>query len=128
MLLCEQIVRNANGRRTSLLDTFHQWDAATLPTVIPRCSVWIELTAGHGQTPLIVRLARVTAHDVDGDVLFEAGFTVAFADPRTIHSHQLTIVGLELPEQGEYRLAVIAYGLPLFERRLVVQPHGEPRP
>jgi hypothetical protein len=68
----------------------------------------------------------VTPHELDGEVLLESGFTVAFTDPRTIHSHHLTVVGLELPAWGEYRLSVMASEQPLFERRFVVIRHGEP--
>jgi hypothetical protein len=124
LLLSEQVTWDARFERATLFGAYHALTAAVVPTIIARCAVWVELTDGHGKTPLRFRLTRVTPDEVDGEALLEAGFTIDFADPRTVHSHVLSFVGPELPERGEYRLGVSAFGQPLFERRLVVHPPG----
>ena len=125
LLLCDQVVWDASAGKASLLGTFNSLAAAGFPMVIPRCAFWTELTDGHGETPIVLRLVRVTPEDVDGEVVFEARFTVSFTDPRTIHGHHSSAVGLELREPGEYRLSANAFGQPLLERRLQVSRRGE---
>ena len=120
LLICDRVAREAGARKVTLVGTFDSITAAVFPVVLPPCSVWIELTAGHGETPLVVRLARDTPDDLDGDTVFESSFTLQFTDPRTIHRHHLSVVGLELLQPEEYRLSIAAFGMPLMERRLEV--------
>lgn len=128
LLLCDQVVWDRTAGKVSLVGTFLSLAADAFPAIVPRCAVWIELTNGHGQTPLVLRFARVTPHDIDGVVLFEAGLTITFTDPRTTHHHVLSAIELALPEPGEYRLSLHAFGLPLFDRRFEIRQLGEHRP
>jgi hypothetical protein len=128
LLLCDQVTWDARLERATLFGAYHALTATVIPTVIARCAVWVELTDGHGETPLRFRITRITPDEVDGEVLLEAGFTIRFTDPRTVHSHVLSFVGIEVPHRGEYRLGISAFDQPLFERRLVVHPPGGQQP
>ena len=128
LLLCDQVVADASTGKMSILGMFQSVTAAAFPTILPRCAVWIELTNGHGETPVLLRLARATPEDIDGDVLLEIGFTVPFHDPRTVHLHHVSVTGLQLPEEGHYRLGLEAFGLRLFERKIVALRRGAQQP
>jgi len=124
LLLCDELTRDVSGRKTSIIGTFHLYEAPVFPTVVPRCAVWVELTDGHGAVSLALKLIRVTPRAIEGELLLEAPFTVTFTDPRTIHRHHLSVAGLELPGPGEYWLSLEASGRSLFERRLVALTSG----
>jgi hypothetical protein len=126
LLICDQAIQDRRGGKVTLVGVFSSFSAAAFPATLAQCVIWIELTNGHGETPVVLRLVRVTPLEVDGEILLEARFTITFTDPRTIHRHQLSVAGLEFPAPGEYRLSLHAFERPLFERRLEVHRQQEP--
>jgi hypothetical protein len=126
MLLCDRIVcTDTDADKVTLQGVFRSVTASAFPMTIPRLAVWIELTWGHGDTQMVLALARITPEDVDGDVLLAVRFTVRFEDPRTIHGHHQNLVALQFPAPGEYRLGLRAFGQVVFERRIEVRRHGD---
>jgi hypothetical protein len=125
LLLCDRVVRDEEPDRVTLRGVFRSVTADYFPTSFARCALWIELTGGHGETPIVLELAHITPEDVDGQVLLEAHFTVVFEDPRTIHYRHQNLVALQFPTPGEYRLGLHAFGQVLFERRIDVRRRGD---
>ena len=125
LLLCDQVDWDAEADKVTLRGVFRSVTADFFPTSFARCALWIELTGGHGETPIVLQLARITPEDVDGEVLLEVRFTVRFDDPRTVHDHCQNLVALQFPTPGEYRLGLHAFGQVLFERRIDVRRRGD---
>ena len=76
LLPCEQVEPDAEADRTTLRGVFRSVTGRSFPTSVPHCAAWIELTGGHGETQMVLELARVTPEDVDGEVLLEIRSTV----------------------------------------------------
>jgi hypothetical protein len=103
LILCDDVRWDASRTRVDLLGGFYRVEARRFPTVISPFKVWIELTDGHGLTPMTLRIARLTVEDVDGRLVAEAPFTASFANPRGVIHHLVNFHGIELDAAGEYR-------------------------
>jgi hypothetical protein len=119
LLVCDTISLDPTSKKTSLLGCFSGIASAVFPAVMPRLLVYLELTDGHGEVSLVLKLARVTADSLEAEIVFRAETTVLFSDPRAVMQFDLALQPVVFPQPGEYRLIIeSASGALIIERRL----------
>lgn len=125
LIICDSAHLDPTTGKRSLLGCFSSIMANSFPAVHPTLHVAADFTNGHGATPITIRIARVTAEDLDGQPVFSADFELEFPDPRSTLAIGFQLNAIEFPEAGEYRVILESSGLILLERRLMVSNRQE---
>ena len=124
IIVCDSVyVDTGNGKR-SFLGCFAAIGVRSFPSVHPQMHVHVELTSGHGPTPLKLKLVRATADLVDGEEIADVEFAADFTDPRAVLAFGVDFRNTEFREPGEYRAVIESQGIVLLERRFVVAQIG----
>lgn len=119
---CEQIITDAESRNPTIVNVFHDVFATKYPSLHPRLSVFIELTNGHGQTPLEIRLV----HEKTQKTVFSMSAQASFPDPRLVASLSFSVANIILHSSGEYRLQLLSGSQTLLiERRITAHLLGK---
>jgi hypothetical protein len=126
LIVCDQIITDRVTGKQSLIGMFSTIHAFGFPASHPQLCVHLQLTDGHGKTPVTIRI-------VDSDEvrppLVEGTGMVEFTNPRAIASLALQFHGLVFPEAGEYRVQILSHGELLREARLMlVRAKRPPQP
>jgi len=120
LIICDLVHSDPGTQKHFLLGTFSAIRARSFPAVHHRLGLYCELTNGHGQTHISLKLSRVRAEQIDGEPLGTIEADADFVDPRQTVTLAGNITNVTFPEPGEYRLFVEANGLLLSERKLVL--------
>jgi hypothetical protein len=122
LLVCDAVVTDRNTDKISILGTFSEILADGLPVLVPQLTVYAELTNGHGETTVQLRLSRVEPKPVEaaGDILGQTlglwEFPIVFDSPLRIYNLHITAMNLYLLDFGDYRFSVEVEGEIILER------------
>jgi hypothetical protein len=117
MLLAEHFHQDPASRLFTLHRVYNEVCAAGLPTGHGPFSVFLQLTGGHGPTPLTLRLVDA---DEAGPPLLEATLPLVFPDPLSIHNVHYRHSAVRFGRPGLYLLQLWACGQCVGECRLLV--------
>lgn len=120
MVVCDDVVRDRTTGKSTLVGVFRSVSARSYPTVLPRLTVWLELTSGHGDTELRLGLRRLSRDRPEGELVFGTGMAVNFPDPLTVLDLSVDVLSLGLPTPGDYRFRLESAGILIAERRIEV--------
>jgi len=121
LLLADHIhLDTATGKRY-ILGTYNRISAAKFPHAIPRMSLLLALTSGHGST--ILRL-RVVDMDEEHGSLLESAHPANMPNPLDIYYFPLSF-SVVFPAPGVYRIQIFADQDLLREFCLHVTPRAE---
>ena len=120
LLLCDGLHVDPGTGKYFLLGTFSAIQAASFPTVHPQLGIFCELTNGHGRTNVSIKISRIVADRIDGDLIGQLEGSIDFADPRMVSCLAMVLPNVVFPEPGEYRVSVESNGHLLNERKLVL--------
>lgn len=124
MVLCDGVHRDRGSGKVYVLGTFSTIFASTFPAMHPHFVVYIQLTDGHQNCDLTLKLAQLKPDELDGTPLQEATLPVMFADRRAVVELAIGFANVVLPEAGEYRVILEVGGILIMERRLLALPTG----
>lgn len=119
MLICDAVQQDRGSGKTTIFGAFADIISSVYPARHPELTIYAELTGGHGQTPITVKLCRTTADSVDGEELYSMTLEANFPDPRHVSKLILKIAPFDIPQEGEYRFILETEGTFIIERRLV---------
>jgi hypothetical protein len=127
LILSDSIhVDHSTGKR-SILGVFSAIYAREFPATHPQLVVNVELTNGHGDTAVDIKLVQVQPESVEGEMVGSARFDISFQHPRQVVGFGLGLKGVVFPQPGEYRVILECQGTILLERSLMLV-HQEPHP
>lgn len=121
LILCDAIITDRATNKLTLAGTFSDIGVSELPAIHPEFSVLCELTNGHGEHEVTIKICRPTAESVDGETLWHARAPIPFQDPRAIARIMWNFKQTEFRSIGEHRVIIEVDGVLLIERRLVVR-------
>jgi hypothetical protein len=122
MILCDQVYREPVTRKCTLLGTFSTIFAPSFPAVHGAMFLYVQLTDGHGEYELDLKISRLEPDSLDGPPLFAVKLPVTFSSRSTVVELSLGLGNLPIPQPGEYRLMLEYRGILIMERRLLAQP------
>jgi len=117
LVLCDQIIREANTGKHSLIGIFSHLAANHFPAVHARLAVYLALSDGQGEVP--IRVAITDARD-NQRILVQAETVIPLRDPSTVAEAGIDFPNVTFPEAGDYRIQLFADKTLLMERRLAV--------
>jgi hypothetical protein len=126
LLVCDSVVTDRATGKISILGTFGEILADGLPVVVPHLTVYAELTNGHGDTTVVLRLSRAIpkqverADDVSGQTLAAWELHLDFDSPTRIYNLHITAVNVVLLDFGDYRFSIEVEGTSIMERCISV--------
>ena len=120
MIICDRVILDAIARRFSIRDIIYTISSPDYPALHPRLTIFFELTNGHGEVSISIKLVEV-ADDAAGEdrVLQETEEKIEFSDVREILTGQLDFRNITFPHPGEYRFQLFGADTLLLERRIV---------
>ena len=129
-IVCDRVIIDAATKSPSIIHVIHSISALKYPARHPRMAFFFELTNGHGQIDLAVKLVDVQQ---DEKIIVEGRGTVKFTNVRQVIANGLHFDNIILPHPGEYCFQLYAGNELLAERRfacLLVKPgpRKEPNP
>jgi len=124
LIVCDQIITDRVTGKQSLIGMFSRIHALKFPATQPQLCVFVSMTEGRGQTPVMIRI--IDTEDSRPPVVQGQG-TMDFKNPRAIANLALQFHGLIFPEPGEYRVQIYSGGTLLREARLALV-ETKPRP
>jgi hypothetical protein len=127
-IVCDRVIIDAATKSPSIIHVIHSISAVKYPARHPRMAFFFELTNGHGQIDLAVKLVDV---EQDEKVIVEGRGTVKFTNVRQVIANGLHFDNIILPHPGEYCFQLYAGNELLAERRfacLVVKPGPQKPP
>ena len=132
LLVCDSVVTDRSTGKISILGTFNEILADAVPVLVPQLTVYAELTDGHGDTTVILRVSRAAPQRVEGagDILGQTlgvwEFPISFDTPLRVYSLHITAMNLYLLDFGSYRFSVEVDGVNLIERCISVTARTKP--
>ena len=119
LVVCDAIWIDPGTGKKTILGTFSAFFGRQFPLTVPQIGVYVALTDARGKVALKLRLVDV---DELREPVKEHEFEVDFKDPIMIAEGVLHFLGPTFPEEGEYRLQLVAEGELIMERRIVLMP------
>lgn len=126
MIVCDSVQLDRGSGKVTILGAFENISSTAFPARHPELAVFAELTDGRGQTPLSLKICRVTPESLDGDELFRGSLEVNFVDPRQTARLMIQVAPWIIPQAGEYRFILETEGSFVAERRIAVLQQGKP--
>lgn len=128
MVLCDAIHRDPATGKCTILGTFSAFHPRQLPAKV-RFAVYAEVTDGIGEVEFVLRIVESRSLlDDSGDEPFvwkpDQSPKVTLENPLAVL--QMTFLcATELPKAGQYHCELLANGVPLMARRVIVMPPQE---
>jgi len=122
LLVCDAVITDRGTGKVSILGTFNEVLADGVPVLVPQLTVYAELSNGHGEATVILRISRAAPERVEGvgDILGRTlnvwEFPLVFDNPLHVYNLHITAMNLYLVDFGLYRISVEVDGLSLMER------------
>jgi hypothetical protein len=127
-IVCDRVIIDAATKSPSIIQVVHSISAVKYPARHSRIAFFFELTNGHGQVDLAVRLVDI---EKDEKVIVEGRGRVKFTNVRQVIANGLHFDNIIFPHPGEYCFQLCAGSEPLAERRftcLLVKPKPRKEP
>src|SRR3990172_9339125 len=121
-LICDKMFLEVGTEKHTIVGVFENLAAPEFPAMHPRMTFFFQLTNGHGKTPVSVKLVHV--QESGDEELYSQTMDLEFNDVRQTVSGGMTINGLRIPQEGEYRFQIYARGELLGERRFICRKLG----
>ncbi len=118
LIICDQVLTQPETGKQAILGCFGSIGAWAFPALHPTMTVFAEMTDGVGEIDLTLKIVSADSEAT----LFESKRSVEFQAPLAVVSTRWVVEGLVFPEQGEYRVQLLANHDFLLERRFVVVP------
>ncbi|MBN1787721.1 MAG: hypothetical protein JW806_04940 [Sedimentisphaerales bacterium] len=115
-IVCDRVLFDAPTKTSSLIGIIDRIFAPKYPVRIPRLFFFAEMTNGHDETEIDVRLVDINNNE---QMLAQKKANVKFPDVRSIVSVVIGFDGLTFNQQGEYAFQLFAAGQLLISRRLL---------
>ena len=116
IIICDRVLFDAPTKTSSIISIRDRIIAPKYPVRFPQLFFFAEMTNGHSETEITVRLVDVQNNE---KVLIERTAKVKFVDVKSTVSVVLGFEGLVFEHPGEYCFQLFAAGMPLAERRIV---------
>ena len=128
-IICDRVIFDRISGMPSIINIVQTINAPKYPVRHDQLIFFCELTNGHGNTRLKIRLVDLENQD---KVIFEQAQPVDFKDVRQIVTVAINLMGIVFQHTGEYRFQLFANDNLLGERsvfcRQVTLPHPGARP
>jgi len=115
-ITCDRAIFDRITGMPSIINIVQVVNSQQFPVRNSQLVFFCEMTNGHGETDIEIRLVNVEEED---NVLFSQGKRVVFKDVRHVLTMALNMQGVIFPEPGEYRFQLFANGRLLGERRVM---------
>jgi hypothetical protein len=134
-IICDRVIFDRISGMPSIINIIQTINAPRYPVRHDQLIFFCELTNGHGDTRLKIRLVDLENQD---KVIFEQGQSVDFKDVRQTVTVAINLMGIVFQHTGEYRFQLFANGNLLGERSVIcrqvtlpppgTRPPGQPEP
>jgi hypothetical protein len=128
-IICDRVIFDRISGMPSIINIVQTINAPKYPVRHDQLIFFCELTNGHGNTRIKIRLVDIANQD---RVIFEQGQAVDFKDVKQIVTVAINLMGVVFHHTGEYRFQLFANETLLGERsvvcRLVTLPPPDARP
>jgi len=128
-IVCDRVIFDRISGMPSIINIVQTINAQKFPVRHDQLIFFCEMTNGHGNTRMKIRLVDTENQD---RIIFEQGQTVDFKDVRQIVTVAINLMGIIFQHTGEYRFQLFANESLLGERavtcRQVTLPPPEPKP
>jgi hypothetical protein len=115
IIVCNEVIEDKRTNNKSLIGLFNGIMVGTVPATHHRMFIFVSLTDGRGEQSIILRIEAPS-----GQKVFEVVGTMKFPDPLSVHDLAIEVLGLPLPEIGEYYIGVYCGAERLGSRRFNV--------
>jgi len=116
VVICERVIFDKITGMPSIINIIQNINAPKYPVRYPSLVFFCELTNGHGETKITIRLVEEQEEE---KVIFEQKGVAEFKDVKQVVSLALNLQGIVLPREGEYRFQLFAEDYLLGERRII---------
>jgi hypothetical protein len=123
-IACEKVIFDKITGNASLITIIHNINAPQFPVRCATLVFFCELTNGHGQTNVKIKLVDV---DQDDRVLFEQDGKMQFNDVKQIVTLAVNMQGIVFPREAEYAFEVYAENRLLGQRRIMCRKAEAPK-
>jgi hypothetical protein len=128
-IVCDRVIFDRISGMPSIINIVQTINAPKYPVRHDQLIFFCEMTNGHGNTRMKIRLVDTENQD---KIIFEQGQTVDFKDVRQIVTVAINLMGIIFQHTGEYRFQLFANDNLLGERALtcrqVTLPPHEQKP
>jgi hypothetical protein len=115
-ITCGRVIFDKVSGMPSIIDIVQTINAQRYPARHPQIVFFCELTNGHGETKVTIRLVDAQEEE---KCIFEKEGAVQFKDVKQIVTLAMDLHGIVFPRPGEYRFQLFAGGNLLGERRII---------
>ena len=121
LLICDQIITDAETNKKSLIGVFNNLRAITFPAQHPHMSVFAAMTNGNGKMNATLRCS-VENHEV-----LNVSGEIEFPNPNQIIELVFNLKGMVFPRPGLYTFELLCDGEFIIEKRFQVTKVGNAR-
>ena len=122
-IICDRVIFDRITGMPSIINIIQNINAAQYPVRHNQIIFFCELTNGHGNTKLKIRLVDIENQD---RVLIEQSQVVDFKDVKQIVTLAINLMGVVFHHTGEYRFQLFANDTLLGERSLICRQIAMP--
>ena len=115
-VVCDRVLFDAPTKTSSIISIRDTIFAPKYPIRYPQMFFFTELTNGHNQSPLTLKVIDTNSDD---KVMLEKKANVKFGDVKSIVSVVMAFEGLVFPHPGEYCFQLYCGDKLLISRRLI---------
>ncbi len=115
-IICDRVIFDRITGMPSIINIIQNINAPKYPVRQNQIIFFCELTNGHGNTNLKIRLVDIENQD---KVIFEQAQAVDFKDVKQIVTLAINLMGVVFHHTGEYRFQLFANDTLLGERSLI---------
>jgi hypothetical protein len=115
IIVCDRVIFDRITGMPSIINIVQTINAPKFPVRHDQLVFFCEMTNGHGNTKLKIRLVDLENQD---RAIFEQGQSVDFADVRQIVTVAVNLMGVVFHHTGEYRFQLFANDILLGERSI----------
>lgn len=124
-IICDRVIFDRISGMPSIINIVQTINAPRYPVRHDQLIFFCELTNGHGNTRLKIRLVDLENQD---KIIFEQGQSVDFKDVRQIVTVAINLMGIIFQHTGEYRFQLFASDTLLGERSVFCRQVTLPPP
>lgn len=104
MLVCDQIITEANTNKKSLIGVFDNMTSAGFPMAVVRIGVYAKFADAEGDYLFRLRIVNLKDESLVGELHVQA----MIADAMQYSDMALNFGGFQLPEEGKYEFQLFA--------------------
>ena len=116
IIVCDRVIFDRITGMPSIVNIVQTINAPNFPVRHDQLVFFCEMTNGHGNTRLKIRLVDLENQD---KAIFEQGQSVDFKDVRQIVTVAINLMGVVFHHTGEYRFQLYANDILLGERSIM---------